>query len=132
MELVAPVRIVTASPAPAASRPLAFKSGGEKMQQVIELLNVLCGETDISLEEISAPSTPVMNEHAAPTKTEAQSNLPMAALERWVAPKKIPPHFLIISMDTVCIIVSIKEMLSISSVHEGGAKLLELCGEMNL
>lgn len=109
----APVR--TASPAPAASRPPAFKSGGMKLgskkTRQAELLDALGGEV-ISSEEISTPSTPVMNEHAAPTKTEVRSNLPT------VTPESV--H------------VSVKETLSVSLLREGGAKSLELRGEMNL
>lgn len=80
-----PTPVRTASPAPAASRPPAFKSGGMKLgskkTRQAELLDALGGEA-ISSEEISAPSTPVINEHAAPTKTEVRSNLPAVTPER--------------------------------------------------
>lgn len=81
-----PVR--TASPAPAASRPPAFKSSGMKLAskktRQAELLDALGGEA-LSSEEVSMPSTPVMNESATLEKTEVRSNLPTVTPERWVA-----------------------------------------------
>ncbi|KAG6332026.1 hypothetical protein ID866_7065 [Astraeus odoratus] len=105
----------TASPAPAASKPPAFKSGGMKLgskkTRQAELLEVLGGES-FSSEEMSAPSTPVPIETPTPAKTDVRSSLPT------------------ITHESVHIVV--QEKLSISLLREGGAKSLDLRGEMNL
>lgn len=65
-----PSRIVTSSPAPAASRAPAFKSSGMKLgskkTKQAELLDALGGEALISsLPELSAPSTPTVSASAS-------------------------------------------------------------------
>ena len=80
----------TASPAPAAlSRPLNFKTGGMKLgskkTRQAELLDALGGEV-LSVEDMSAPPTPIPVEPPTQTQKDARGSLPTITPERQVRP----------------------------------------------
>ncbi|KAN0073688.1 hypothetical protein V8E55_012165 [Tylopilus felleus] len=106
----------TASPAPAAlSRPLNFKTGGMKLgskkTRQAELLDALGGEV-LSVEDMSAPPTPIPVEPPTQTQKDARGSLPT------VTPESV--HLII------------KENISVSLLREGGVKSMQLTGDMNL
>ncbi|KAF8131415.1 hypothetical protein EV363DRAFT_1583705 [Boletus edulis] len=106
----------TASPAPAAvSRPPHFKTGGMKLgskkTKQAELLDAL-GSEALTVEDMSAPPTPIPIEPPTQTQKDARGSLPS------VTPESV--H------------VVIKESVSVSLLREGGIKSMQLAGDMSL
>ena len=78
----------TASPTPAAApRPPQFKTGGMKLgskkTRQAELLDALGGEV-LSVEDMSAPPTPIPAEPPSQTQKDVRGNLPPVTPERQV------------------------------------------------
>ncbi|KAF8910297.1 hypothetical protein CPB85DRAFT_1306048 [Mucidula mucida] len=111
-----PSRIVTSSPAPAASRAPAFKSSGMKLgskkTKQAELLDALGGEALISsLPELSAPSTPTVSASASQHDV-GRGSLP--------------------EVESQSVHVVVKEQVNLIILRDGGVQSMELKGDMIL